>query len=130
MNGTRKDYDPASRTEVENLVRVFLDSPARESKRGGFAEVPAGDVEELDALILALVKYRYKPDPDGDRPIRWQLCDWTRQEPHHFVCLPHATEDNSNLDGRLDTALMNLAMANDTVQGVQRMRQYFRQEKK
>lgn len=129
MNGTRKDYDSVSRTEVEDLVRVFLDSPQRQSLRGGFAEVHTEDKEDLDDLIRALVKYRYAPDPDGDRPIRWQLCDWTKQEPHNFINLPHAEEDDSNIEARLDLALLNLAMAHEAVQGIQRMRNFLKIER-
>ena len=69
MRGTCKQYDQPSRDAVETLVTAFLDKEFRESVRGGFAEVPEGDVEELDALILALVKYRYSR-PSG-QPYAW-----------------------------------------------------------
>lgn len=126
MSTTRRDYDTPSREDVEFLVRAFLDAPMRESKRGRFAEVPEGNVGALDTLIRALVKYRYEPDPDGDRPVQWQLSDWTREEPHHFASLPRFADDGSNTEERLDVALMNLAMANATVQRVHDVRRALR----
>jgi len=127
MRGTRKDYVRPTRVEVMNLIQAFFDAPQRESKRGGFAEVLEGDKDELDALILALVKYRYEPDSDGDRPIRWSLCDWTREEPGHYVNLPRLEDDCSNGSKVLDRALLNLAHANEAVQQVHRMMK-FREE--
>lgn len=123
MRGTRKDYTDISREQVEALVKAYLDAPQRDSD-GGFAEVPEGDKEELDALILALVKYRYEPDPDGDRPLRWQLCDWTREQPHHFVNLPKLADDDSNLDKVFDRAMLNLALAHEEVQRLQQLRRH------
>lgn len=129
MRGTRKDYTHPTRVEVLNLVQAYLDAPQRESD-GGFAEVPEGDVAELDALILALIKYRYEPDPDGDRPIRWSLCDWTRQDPHQFVHLPKMEDDESNIERVFDKALLNMAMASSEVQRLQQIRFWKRQDEK
>lgn len=129
MRGTRKDWTPTTREEVEALVRAFLDAPQRESD-GGFAKVPEGDKEELDGLILALVKYRYEPDPDGVRPIRWSLCDWTREQPHSFVNLPRMAEGDANIEQVFDSALLNMAMASSEVQRLQQVRFWKRQDEK
>lgn len=97
MRGTRKDWDGASREEVLAIVEKFLEGGVRKDpkNRGGFAEVAEGDKDELDEIIRALVKFRYEPDPDGDRPIRWSLCDWTREEPSPYVMLPRLTKQNT-----------------------------------
>lgn len=124
MRGTRKDYTFPTRFEVLNLVQEYLDGAQRESKRGDFAEVKENDIEEIDAIILALVKYRYAPDADGDRPIRWSLCDWTREDPHSFVNLPKIDDDYSNIDQVLDKALHNLSIANEAVQHVGFIRKF------
>lgn len=124
MRGTRKDYVTPSRFEVLNLVQEYLDGAQRESKRGGFAEVKEKDIAEIDAVILALVKYRYAPDSDGDRPIRWSLCDWTREDPHSFVNLPRIADDESNIEQVLDKAIRNLALAHEAVQRIHRMRKF------
>lgn len=129
MHGTRKDYTDVPRVEIERLMKAFLDSPQRKSQRGGFAEVKEGDKDELDALILALVKYRYEPDPDGDRPIRWQLCDWTREQPGHYVSLPRLEDNYSNIDKVLDLAILNLAYANEAVQHTHRLLKFRKAEK-
>lgn len=114
MRGTRKDFNMPSRVEVLNLVNAFLDGPQRKSKHGGFAEVPEGDKAELDALILALVKYRYEPDPDGDRPIRWLLSDWSREEILRFRPLPRGGKPQT----RLAIAQLNVALASETLRDV------------
>ena len=118
-----------TRVELLDLVQKFCDVPQRESD-GGFAEVPEGDKAELDALILALVKYRYEPDPDGDRPIRWSLCDQTREQPHSFVNLPLMADDDSNIEQVFDRALLNMAMASSEVQRIQQVRFWERQDEK
>jgi hypothetical protein len=129
MRGTRKDYDTPTREVVLALVQTYLDAPARVSD-GGFAEVPEGDKDELDALILALVKYRYEPDSDGDRPIRWSLCDWHREQPGRFVALPRERGDGSNMEELLSLALLNLSVANSELQYLQGSRCLHLREKK
>jgi hypothetical protein len=107
MRGTRHEYDTPSRESVEALVKAFLDRPHQESVKGGFAWADNEDLEELDHLLEALIKFRFAPDPDGDRPIRWSLCNWNTEQPHHFRCLP--------LDHKhpyaMDTAIANLTAA-------------------
>jgi hypothetical protein len=122
MRGTRKQYDEPTREQVEALLKQFLDAPQRKSD-GGFAEVPKGDKEELDAIVEALVKYRYEPDPDGDRPIKWDLCDWTRQEPSRFAMLP-----KDGTARRLDIAQMNVAIASDDLRSVVNEMRFEREE--
>jgi hypothetical protein len=123
MRGTRKDWDEPTRDAVEVRVAAFLDRDQRPSIRGGFADVPEGDMDELDALILNLVKYRYAPDPDGDRPVKWSLCDWSRFQPHNFQYLPHSDENGDKDEEQLDIALLNLDMAMSEVRRIRNILQ-------
>jgi hypothetical protein len=131
MRGTRKDFDEPSRADVENKLATFLDAPQRKSVRGGFADVPAGDSEELDGLILALIKYRYESDPDGDRPISWQFCDRTKQQPHSFLLLDRDDEmEEAALEKNLDNAVTNMSMAASALDRIQQARFWRAQDKK
>lgn len=124
MRGTRGDYEAPTREEVEALVEKYLDAPFRASKRGGFADMPEGDKKELDTLIEALVKFRYEPDSDGDRPVKWNLCDWTREQPHSFGFLPQDKDDGSNFGAVYGVAMMNLSMAMEDVRRLEERRRW------
>ena len=89
------------------LGRAYV--PPRTAK----ATKPVPLVVFLHGLNKALIKYRYEPDPDGDRPIRWALCDWTRQEPHRFAFLPKEGHLR-----RLALAQMNVALAAEDLRSV------------
>ena len=128
MRGTRKDFDEPTRMAVEDQLSLFLDLPQRKTNRGGFAAVLPEDVQELDDLILALVKYRYAPDSDGDRPLRWSLCDWTTHQPHNFQYLPHSDENGDKDEQRLDIALLNLDIAMSEVKQCRDSLRYTKQQ--
>jgi hypothetical protein len=123
MQGTRKQFDQPTREAVEARVKAFLDDPQRKST-GGWAEVPEWDRDELSALIRDLVKFRYEPDPDGDRPMEWQLCDRTRQEPFRFRDSPKLEDNLSNFDRVFEVALFNLGRASSIVQQLIQAKRY------
>lgn len=92
MRGTRRDYDPPDLDEARARFEAFVAGPRRPSVGGGFATVEPEDLEALDAIVLDLVKARFDPDCDGDRPVRWTLLDWTRFETIPFEPIPREIE--------------------------------------
>lgn len=116
---TRHDYDTPSPEDLRNRIEAWLAKPQQLSIRNGFADVSSGDVEELDDLIRALVKYRYAPDPDGDRPILWSLLNWRTHEIPPFFLLPKDTRTNH--DRRLKIAASNVNAASIQLNHVVKM---------
>lgn len=118
-----------TRTDLNVAITAFLD--ARSKSDGGFSPVGPKDIEQLDEIIGGLVALKYETDPDGDHPIRWQLCDWTRFEPSHFELIPRTTSRAIRVAGgdalksyedALDVAIGNLKSAADRVDVLQRCR--------
>lgn len=93
MHGTRKDFDVVTREQILDMVETWVNRPQVRSvdidqvdegrERGGrwrhgvTSLVTEVDIGKLYDIIKALIKHRYVPDADGDRPIHWDLVDAT-----------------------------------------------------
>lgn len=114
MRRTRKEFDTPRREDVQALIDQWFAEPHRESD-GGFAPCTDDDTTEMSELIRALVKFRFGPDSDGDRPLRWATLNWTTHEPpavvYHLQQEPRTAEEWLE---KIRQAQANAKMAADT----------------
>jgi hypothetical protein len=88
------------RTSLEWKISDFLSTP-RESD-GGYAKITDDDMKDLHIIIETLINLKCEEDPDGDRPINFQLCN--RREKHFLIDgWINAVPYESNMDNPLES---------------------------
>jgi hypothetical protein len=108
--------------KLTKRIEAFL--AERSVSEGGFAPVGDKDLESMVGIMHALVEAKYEQDPDGDLPVSFHLVDRTRYQNTHFALIPHTRDaqhhDLQHLNQCLRAACMNLAIAQNQVEQVQR----------
>jgi hypothetical protein len=106
--GTRRDYETPLKADVLAKVEKWFDVPPVPSSDTGSKDpaawqlsvpcpaVPAA-MTDLHDIITDLVKARFLPDSDGDRPLLYSLLDWTSQVRTDLVDMPKSFESSEAL---------------------------------
>jgi len=95
---------------VELLIRQFL-AERRESD-GGYAPVHLEDLFLLDHIISELVEEKWGSDPDGDRPIAWEIIDRNTHRMPPFLAIPHLShETRDEIEAHMSALFWNLEIA-------------------
>lgn len=80
---------------VEDLVKRIKDyvGEHRESEFGGYANITQGDVNELYDIVWDIIHLKCDPDPDGDYPFSFALCDRRKFQMQSFPYIPRMSYD-------------------------------------
>lgn len=62
-------------------LEAFLCPQEKRKSTGGYAPVEDGDMNDLAQILRMLIERKWETDPDGDRPVDWELIDRTKYEP-------------------------------------------------
>jgi hypothetical protein len=116
-------------TKLSSAIEQFL-SEKREIVDGGWAEVRDEDVSQLYDIVYLLVKEKFAPDCDGDRPIDVTIIDRTKFRGMAFQPVPYHRSDNTLTDAVLEDHLSNLTIALNDVTNLLRIRRYEQSRKK
>jgi len=112
------------REALDRLIDRFL-AERRESDAGGWAPVTLADIERLHIILNKIIRMKWGADPDGDRPINWQLIDRTKFEPMHYDPVPyeHQVEGAAKFE-RLGIVMRNARLANSELDTTLRLMQH------
>lgn len=73
------------RTQKTLLRQIGVFLAERKKSDGGYARVDPAEIDQIHAIVSALIALKYETDPDGDLPVRVNLTDVTRYErPFHL----------------------------------------------
>lgn len=103
-----------NRADIEVLQRNierYLAQPKEVDPRTGWPAVDKGEVQQLADLITDLISIKYAADADGDLPIRFYLCDWTREQPPLVLHVPHVHDPDGSNPEHLNALSSLLAMS-------------------
>ena len=115
-----------TKQQLTDKINAFL-SERRESPDGGWARITTQDCLDLSEIIHLLVILKCEPDPDGDRPINWNIVNRRMFEPQFWNDVPYShlpryaeeytEEDRKNHAAwRLEELLYNLSRATKQVE--------------
>jgi hypothetical protein len=121
-----------TKAALQAKIAAFLEKRTPAGDGGGWATVRPEEVEELHAIMAAIVALKYQGDADGDLPINWVLIDRTRFEPLHFAPVPyhHKATTAEEREEVFDATLFNLQIASDRVYTTLKIRAHRRREEK
>lgn len=102
-----------ARSEVVELTSKFL--AERRRSAGGFANITTEDSENLSDIVRALIIAKCEADPDGDRPIEFDIFDATKIKPLSFGPIPydHDVRSEDELDSIMKRLVYNLQVAHN-----------------
>ena len=97
--------------KLQKAIDQFL--AERREGDGGYAPVTNEDVASLHRILSLLVEAKFEADPDGDRPIDWNIIDRTKYWPMHFtqVGYSHKAKTDEDWQRIMDANLINLSIA-------------------
>jgi hypothetical protein len=72
---------------IHDLVDTFL--AERRKSEGGWAEITNDDIQQLEKIVLSLVKAKCQADPDGDYPIQFRIVNRRTHEHLSFQAVPY-----------------------------------------
>ena len=109
-------------------IEKFLSTSRDWESQGADKRVDVEDVGALYDIIRGLVRARYVPDYDSSDAIECILVDRSRFERMHFLPVPYAHLEDSNIEVSLDCAILNSSLATERVYELNKVAQNERLE--
>jgi hypothetical protein len=109
-----------NKATLNRRIEAFLKN--KKESNGGYAPVEPKEVEDLYAIVHALIGLKYETDPDGDLPIHVILTDRTRYERPLALPIRHThkpVDGLSELELHQDAAEMHAIYAKAATASVQ-----------